>query len=223
MRIQDLQTEKAVAEKDYKEAIGKLRYAINLHHSKTVEAAEDNQIPSQNGASSLSGAAQQTGAGPLGVASQAGGSGLGAVGDAGAGPSGVSQQEECVAVAPASNEHSQPGAHSDKENAEAPDIVSNAADDFQLPEEALELHRKIATATASLLAQPMEEAPAGAEECPVCNEYMLNKYAFTILCPSRLATRTMQKPRGVHDVHAFLAGACWHSVGTGGACHVMSR
>lgn len=179
MRIEELQTDKAVAEKDYREAIGKLRYAINLQRSKTIASSPiKEQVPPQNGASTSSVAlnlAQQDRAGT------SGGQGLGAVGDPGAGRSDLTQQGGTAVVAAAGNEEVyQPGVNSDKENSEAPDKVPNQAQNFQLPQAALEMHRKIASATAHLLGQQLDEVP-GAEECPVCNEYMLNKCAARTL------------------------------------------
>lgn len=183
MRKEELQNDKAVAEKDYKEAVGKLRYAINLHLSKTSASSpgKDKVLP-QNGASSSDSdqnKAQQQGAGTSGghpQLSTAGG--LGAVGDAGACAPGIALPVDSEMVAAVNSLEGPPQANNNKENSEAqPQKASHAIQNFQLPQAALDMHRKIASATAHLLAQPLDEAPAGTEECPVCNEFMHNKCA----------------------------------------------
>jgi hypothetical protein len=58
LRHEQLLTEKGAADKDYKEAVGKLRYAINLHRSKTGEGSTgDAQLSNYKCAGSQSGVA----------------------------------------------------------------------------------------------------------------------------------------------------------------------
>lgn len=185
--MDELQTDKAVAEKDYKEAIGKLRYAINLHQSKTSEGSPSkDQVLQQNGASGSRASqhiAQQHSAVPSsGCLQSSTVGGLGAVGDAGAGPPGLAHQAASHVVASGESLQGPPQANSNKENSEAqPDRALHAVDNFQLPQAALDMHRKIASATAHILAHQLDNAPPGTEECPVCNEYMLDKCALTLV------------------------------------------
>lgn len=151
VRHRELQNEKAVALKDYKDAFGKLRYAINLRQEK-VDGGHSNAQQLQ----------QQSEAGPSTSPPSMQGPTAG-TGTLGAGPSGKAHEDDRQAET-----------HSDKENSEGR-VPQTESGGMQLPQHALEVHRKIAQASAHLLAQPLQEGPPGAEECPICNEFIVDK------------------------------------------------
>jgi hypothetical protein len=167
VRLEEIIQEKAIAEKDFRDAIGKLRYALNLQHSKCASSDASHQ-PLQEQVDPSSG---QSKPGHGCIRSRP----LHAI----AGASCGTDNESCV------QNCSQEGS-----------AFAAVLEGVRLRPEVAAMHQKIQAATSCILAQAMEEAPQGAEECPVCNDFIANECMMGA-CGHRWCTRCHRRMRKV--------------------------